>query len=303
MQEWARHPIFWSIVIILLGLTVLTPLQLITVHIAMVPIVMIAALTPKLPMAAVYIAAPAMLLMLLSGPAWPITAIVMAVMFVPGAAMGYMYRRGANAVASITAGVVGMIAVLLAILVSLTLAGINIQAEIRNMIMEQFQLFTQITGNPLISEEALDAAISVAVRLLPLYIMVIAFYYAVITHVIARRLLNKLGIPAKAMPPVREWRLPKSLVWYYLAVLILELFTPVESGLYTLLLNVYPILLITFTVQGLAFYFAWAYYKGRSRALPIAAIVLCLLFPPAMQITSLVGLIDTAFPIRKFANR
>lgn len=303
MQQWARQPIIWSIVMIVLGLTLLSPLQLIMIHFVMVPFVMIIGVSGTLPIAAIYVALPVVVLLVLSGGAWPLTAIILAIMLLPGAAIGYMYRRGANAIAVMTAGVVAMIAVLLTILISLTLGGIDIQAEIKAMMQEQIHVFAQITGSTIVSEEALDTLISVAVRLLPLYIMIISVYYTVITHAISRRMLNKLGIAAASLPPVREWRLPKSLIWYYLIVLVLDFITPPDSALYTFILNIYPILLVTFTIQGLAFYFFWAFSKGRGRGLPITAIVLCLFFPPVMYITSMVGLIDTAFPLRQYISK
>src|SRR5690606_4054561 len=124
----------------------------------------------------------------------------------------------------------------------------------------------------------------------------------VITHTISRRLLNWLGIEAPSLPPIHEWRLPRSLVWYYLIVLFLNFITQPESALYTFILNLYPILLITFAVQGIAFYFYWAHEKGRGRVIPIMGAILCLLFPPLMYMTSLVGVFDTAFPLRRYVR-
>lgn len=303
MQPWARQPIFWSIVMVVLGLTLLSPFQLITIHFMMVPIVMIIALSDTLRISSLYVIVPAAVLLLLTGDAWLFLAMILVVLLLPGAAIAYMYRRQANAVAAMTAGVIAMIAVLLAILLSLTLAGINIQHEIGVMIQEQINLFSQVTGSTIISQEALASFIEIAVRLLPLYIMIIAAYYTVITHTISRRLLNRVGVAAPSLPPVHEWRLPKSLIWYYLAVLILDFITPIDSALYTFIMNIYPILVFTFMVQGLAFFFFWAYSKQRGRGLPIAALIICLIYPPAMYITSMIGLVDTAFPLRQYITR
>jgi len=303
MRHWARQPIFWSVMMILLGFTFLTPLQIITMHVVMVPIVVLVVSSPTLMHAAGYFAIPALLLLFLSGTAWPFTAIILAVMLVPGAVMGYMYRRQSSAWATLTAGAISMIAVLLTILASVSLSGIDIAAEIRALIQEQFDLVAQITGTPVISPDALDAFISFAVRLLPLYIMIIAMYYTVITHIISRRLLNRLGFPAAALPPAREWRLPRSLVWYYLIVLLLDLFVNPDHFLYTIVLNVYPILLFTFTIQGIAFIIYWAYTRGKSMVLPAITGLLCIFFPPVMYITSMIGLADTAFPLRQFIAR
>jgi len=303
MRQWARQPIFWSVMMIILGFSFLTPLQIITMHVAMIPIVVLVVSSPTLVHAAGYFIVPALLLLFLSGTAWPFTAIILAVMLVPGAVMGYMYRRRATAWATLMAGAVSMIAVLLTIYVSVSLGGVDIPAEIHALIEGQFDLVEQITGTAVISPDTLDALISVAVRLLPLYIMIIAFYYTVVTHFFSRRLLNGLGYPAAALPPAREWRLPRSLVWYYLVVLLLDLFVTPDNFLYTLVLNVYPILLMAFTVQGVAFIIYWMHIRGRSKVLPFIVGILCILFPPAMYITSMVGLIDTAFPVRQYLTR
>lgn len=303
MRQLARQPIFWSIMMCVLGLSLLTPLQFITVHLMMVPIVMIVACSATLPLAAAYLSAPSLLLLLLTGRSWLIAAVILVIMVFPGIAIGYMYRRKSSAHAAILAGTITMIAVLILFLVSFALAGVNLQREIRAFMAEQFLLIDTFGAASMVTEEALDNFISIAVRMLPLYIIIVSVYYTVITHTVSRRLLNKLGLEAPSFPPAHEWKLPRSLIWYYLVVLFMNLFLNRDSVLYTFILNLYPILLITFAVQGLAFYFYWAYEKGRSKAIPITAGVCCLLFPPAMYITSLVGVFDTAFPIRQYINR
>jgi len=302
MRQWARQPIFWSVMMIILGFSFLTPLQIITMHVAMVPIVVLVVSSPTLVHAAGYFFVPALLLLFLSGTAWPFTAIILAVMLLPGAVMGYMYRKRSGAWATLTAGAVSMIAVLLTVYVSVSLSGIDVAAEIRELIQGQFDLFEQVTGTAIIKPDALEALISVAVSLLPLYIMIIALYYTVVTHFFSRRLLNMLGYPAAALPPAREWRLPKSLVWYYLVILLLDMFVTSDNFLYALVLNVYPILLMTFTVQGVAFIIYLMHIKGRGKVLPVVVSILCILFPPVMYITSMVGLVDTAFPVRQYLN-
>lgn len=303
MQQWARQPIFWSALMVLVGFSLLTPLQLITVHFIMVPIVMMMALSHTVWQFALYFGIPALLLLVSSGLAWPITAAVLVLMLVPGALVGYYYRKGSSAVTVMTAGITAMIGVLLLFLIAISMSGINIQMELKTAVQEQLEIFERITGQAVMSEEVLNSLLDVTMRLLPLYIIVIAFYYTVITHVVSRRLLGKLGVPAKALPPVHEWRLPRSLIWYYLIVLVLDFFVQRESGFYTLIMNVQTILLFTFAVQGIAFLFFWAHMKKRSRALPVTGAVLCLLFPPAMYLMSMVGLIDTAFPIRNYMGK
>lgn len=287
MRQWIRQPLYWSIIMI--------------VHFVMLPVVLVVASVTMLPYASGFLIVPVLLVILLSSTGLSMTTVSLIMMAVPGTAIGLMYRRKASALVSMTAGVLTMVVVLVAFLAVLSMTtGMHLQHEIRMYLVEHQALLDNLASSNTLTEEKLDSFIAMAVRLLPLYIIMISVCYTVMTHAVNRRLLNRLGFEAASLPPVHEWRLPRVLIWYYLIVHLLHLMIPPESALYTFIINLYPILLVAFAVQGIALYSFWAFVKGHGKGLPAAACVLCVFFPPLLYLTSLVGVIDTGFPIRQY---
>jgi uncharacterized protein YybS (DUF2232 family) len=93
--------------------------------------------------------------------------------------------------------------------------------------------------------------------------------------------------------------LPKSFIWIYVIALVLEMFAKdTKSTVFTLVLNLLPLLSTAFAIQAIAFLFFVAHAKGWNKVLPILGIVLLLVFPPAFFLLSLLGVFDVAFPVR-----
>ena len=146
-------------------------------------------------------------------------------------------------------------------------------------------------------DDLLDQVITVMTRTIPLYLITTAFWFTVITHALGSRVLRAVGVEVPRMKPVREWMLPKALVWYYLAALFIDLFTNPDSQsmLVTILWNLIPLLTFAFVVQAISFLFYIAHAKGWNKALPFVGIVAALFIP---GIVSLLGVFDVAFNIR-----
>jgi len=93
---------------------------------------------------------------------------------------------------------------------------------------------------------------------------------------------------------------PKSIIWYYLAVLVLSLFveTDASSFLYQAVTNLSYILQLVFTVQGAAFLFFFFHARKVSKAVPAVLTILCLLNPLFLLILRIVGIMDLGFDLR-----
>jgi len=81
--------------------------------------------------------------------------------------------------------------------------------------------------------------------------------------------------------------------------LFAELFVPVDpdSFVSTIVVNIVPLLMLAFVVQGVSFLFFLGNAK-RKMWIPWLGVVAVILFNPLFMPFSLLGVFDTAFPIR-----
>lgn len=216
--------------------------------------------------------------------------------------MGNLYKKRASARSVITAGAVTLLVELLLVLIAITLFGMNPIGK-----MKQFMANSIQTISPqLQSMMGMDAdeMIRLMVQMLPLYMIGFSVFYAVISHAIGRRILVHLGESIPAFKPIREWMLPKSLIWIYLLAMVLEMFVKDTGSLvYTVLVNLLPLLTTIFSVQAVAFLFFIAHTRRWNKTLPIIGIIILVFFSPAYFVFSLLGIFDVAFPIRERLTR
>jgi hypothetical protein len=115
----------------------------------------------------------------------------------------------------------------------------------------------------------------------------------------ARWLLSNQGFSLPAFLPIREWRLPRSLIWYNIFAILLGFFVDDPSSFfYALYLNMFILLLLLFWLQGIGFLFFYTYHKKWSGFLAIIGVCLSI-FSPVLYVFSIVGLLDLLFPLRK----
>ena len=136
--------------------------------------------------------------------------------------------------------------------------------------------------------------------LLPSLLVLASFISAWISQFLAGIFLRKFKVDVKPFPALRELVLPKSLLWYYLVVIILSLMS-LEEGttLYIAVVNLSFILMILMTIQGFSFLFFFFAQKGMSKAIPITILIITFLMPPLLYIIRMIGIIDIGFDLRK----
>jgi len=113
-------------------------------------------------------------------------------------------------------------------------------------------------------------------------------------------MLRTVGFDAPSLPQAKTWRVPKSLIVYFIIALIVSFGLSEESGGYwwIAIRNLVPILEFVFLVQAIGFAFFLADAMKTPKILPVlACIPLLLIFP---QLFMIVGLLDAAFPLRKY---
>ena len=136
--------------------------------------------------------------------------------------------------------------------------------------------------------------------MLPFLLLLFAAFYVFLTHAITRRLLKKSTSPLPGLPPMHEWRLPKSMVLYFLIVLTIGLFITEQSDLYfqMIVYNLLPLFMVLFTVQAVGLLYAFVHFKKWNRFIPLVMILLCLL-PPVIYLVCLLGVMDILMPLRQ----
>lgn len=135
--------------------------------------------------------------------------------------------------------------------------------------------------------------------LAPLFFIFVGTSYALFIQLICGVVLKRLRFEIPMLPPFREWRFPKSFLWYYLIVLIVMLIGVQEgTTLFIALVNLFSILEFIMVIQGLSFIFYFCYIKGISRAIPIIAIIIIFIFPGGLHLVRILGIIDLGFDLR-----
>ncbi len=276
-KMWLRY-IPWSLAYIVILLSILTPFSVLTVSFLLVPLLV---LYVKLPQRVFVIQYTVMLLLLLLLP-WTgsLFLITVSLFFLPPVVvMGKYYKARANARRVITAGVVTLLAEMLLSLVAAAAAGWNPVGKISRFMLESMktlppQLRSQFNGT------FWDQIAGLLVQMLPFfYLIVVALYFTMVTHAVGRRLLNRLGETWPGLPFLRDWRLPRTVVFLYVLALLVEAGTKPNGSLVSMIvLNLLPLLTFAFTIQGIGFLFYVAYSNRWNKALPIAGIIVLFVF-------------------------
>ncbi|MDF0728506.1 YybS family protein [Cytobacillus sp. S13-E01] len=145
-----------------------------------------------------------------------------------------------------------------------------------------------------------EEALKVIPYLLPSTFLMLAFILAFFTQLASIPFLKRLKIDVEAWPPFRDLMLPKSILWYYLIVMVL-MFLQFEVGTfgYTAIINLFYILQLLMMIQGVSFIFYFCYQKGIVKGIPIAITIVSLILPFLLYIIRILGIIDLGFQIRE----
>ncbi len=298
MLKRSWQPVVWSVVYYFILLSIFTPLNVVAVSFIMIPVLILYVKTNPKTFAACY--ALTLVAAYLSAGVFGNALVFISLFFlIPVIVIGQLYKKKASARAVLTSATMAILAELLLLLIVGSLFGVNVQTSIREFLREGLSGLPEQWRSAL-SDDFLQQLVRVVTQMIPLYIISFSFYYAVITHWIARRILNRMGESIPGLRPAKEWMLPKSLVWYYLVALILDMFVPKDStsALNMILLNLIPLLMFAFYVQAIGFLFYVSDAKNWGRWLPYAGIASFVLLPPAHYFLSLLGVFDIAFSLR-----
>lgn len=289
-------PVLWSGAALLLLLMLAVPvLNLAALVFMMIPYVVLYATLPKQSFV-LHLIPVLVIASLLAG----LPVLMIGVFFlVPAIIMGHLYRKGASAASVLrTVSIVFLAQLMLELLVFELVLDVSLIDHMSSLVrttvndlMAQNLLLQ--TWNP----DATEMLIRMMINSIPLTFIMVSFVYTVLTHYIARRIVIREGVEAAAFAKARDWKLPRVLVFYYLCAYVIEMFISRSSDSFmaVALMNLVPLLSYVFAIQAIGFFFFIAHNRGWSKAVPILLAIPVLFFPPL----SLIGVLDTAFPIRK----
>ncbi|MBT2293288.1 DUF2232 domain-containing protein [Paenibacillus albidus] len=293
----------WSVAYLLLLLSLSTPLLIITTLFMIIPaVVLFTTLSTK---QFILHLLPVLLIVSLITPMY---LIIVAYFILPALIMGRWYKKRASALSTILAGTITIIGeFLLLLLLGKALFNFDLSSYVNDVL----QLVTSPLSdfgstNPLLSDMSITSEevrqISyMTVQMIPMTMIVTSFLIAVITHSIVRPILNSMEYAVPRLAPAREWRLPRSFIWYYLlGVMIQLLFSGANSNFMLMIsANLLPLLRIGFMIQAIGFFFFVAHEQKWNKIVPILLAVPIILLPPLR----IIGIIDLVFPLRELVTK
>ncbi|ULO07585.1 DUF2232 domain-containing protein [Paenibacillus sp. 19GGS1-52] len=293
----------WSIAYLLLLLSLSTPLLLITTLFMIIPaVVLFTTLNTKQFIIHV------LPIMLIVGLITPIYLVIAVYFMIPALVMGRFYKKRASAMSTLLAGTVTILGeFLLLLLLGTALFNFDLSSYVNDVLQMVTSPLSQLgTANPLISDlnftsEDVNKISIMTIQMIPMTLIVSSFMIAVITHSIVRPILNSMEYAVPKMKPAREWRLPRSFIWYYLiGVIIQMLFSGSDSSYMTMIsANLLPLLRIGFMIQAIGFFFFVAHERKWNKIIPILLAIPIILLPPLR----IIGIIDLVFPLRAFVTK
>jgi uncharacterized protein YybS (DUF2232 family) len=297
----SKNMIIWGVIYLLMLLSLATPLGLITFNLMMIPLLLLFVMLDLKRFIIIYAVITAILIVGL-GNGGIVLAFVSMVFLIPSVSMGIQYRKGFASGTAVTTGIIVLIAVMLLLLLLSSALGFNLTEEFTKLLKSDANFMSMI-HIMVQDEDQIDSYIDIMISMIPMMIIMIAVYYTLITHWLGRKLLSRLWKPVPKLKPMKEWMLPRSMIWYYLIVLVLNMILKMDTGstLSVIVLNSYPLLTIAFALQAVGFLFFVVDMKGWNRALPIVAIIV-LPIPFISSLLAWIGVIDVAFPLRKWAR-
>lgn len=245
----------------------------------------------------------------------PINALLLgADIILPGLFLGYGYYKDKSGGFRVMLGFFGyLFAFAIELILFEKMTGVSVTDDFINQInattdfmtsaYQQAGLLTGSEGETLVSN--IDQINETVKMLFPTMIILIPAIMSWLIVQIDDILFKRLNLSFKPVPPITEWRIPRSAKNILGLVVIISIIWGhvVVNPIYA----VYPytfeaIALFIFMIMGFAFVFWFIQRRyGKKRIfLRILIIVLCLFFPVFVSIIVFLGMADIYFDIRRF---
>jgi len=204
-----------------------------------------------------------------------------------------------------SSGIAVLLSTAIVFLAYLRLAGINmveIGVEMAKKNYEQTATMSQnITGQSTITPDQIEAVSKMMELTIPSTVTLGAFFVAFILMSINLPVLKRLGLDVPKFSPFQHMRLPRSILWYYMIVLCINLFIRPDLGstLDVIVINVSYILWVLLILQGISFIHYFISKKGMPVGVKWIATLLAI---PLSSFMILLGIIDLGFDVRSLVK-
>ena len=204
-----------------------------------------------------------------------------------------------------SSGIAVLLSTAIVFLAYLRLAGINmveIGVEMAKKNYEQTATMSQnITGQSTITPDQIEAVSKMMELTIPSTVTLGAFFVAFILISINLPVLKRLGLNVPKFSPFQHMRLPRSILWYYMIVLCINLFIRPDLGstLDIIVINVSYILWVLLILQGISFIHYFISKKGMPVGVKWIATLLAI---PLSSFMILLGIIDLGFDVRSLVK-
>nr|WP_282440893.1 YybS family protein [Bacillus pumilus] len=229
------------------------------------------------------------------------------ILIAAGLGMGVFYSRRQPGNAIITGALIYLFSFLISFIVSVQLFQVDIMGIAKESVEQMIPMLESVLKQSGASEQNIakqlkqfremqDAALSA----LPVALLIGVTLLAFVNHWFVQPLIKRFVKDMPVLKKFKDMRLPKSMVWYYLLTLLLMLIrTEKGSFLWLVQTSAFQILFILVLIQGFSFIFYYCHEKSISKAVPIFAIVLGVLYPPVGVIVRIIGIADIGFDLRE----
>jgi uncharacterized protein YybS (DUF2232 family) len=133
-------------------------------------------------------------------------------------------------------------------------------------------------------------------------ILIISLFLLVFVFInILLPVLKRMGLVVPKFPEYRHMKLPKSVLWYYMVVLVVTLFVELDKGTFAFMVfaNATLLLRALLFLQGISFIHFYIHQQKWPKWLAIIATIFAFPFQP---ITILLGIFDLGFNVRSYVK-
>jgi uncharacterized protein YybS (DUF2232 family) len=236
----------------------------------------------------------------------PIYLLLMLILILPAIVMGRAYKKQKSALFAIMTGAGTMLAeYLLLLLIGSLIFQFDLSSYIRDVVQLTIEPLTnqsnQMINGFVWTPEMTEDVAKQTQLMIPFALVVTSMVMAFITHVIARPILSVMGLNVSKLPPAREWRMPRALIWYYFLALIIEVVSRQSDGSYwkMIAMNLSPLINLGFMIQAIGFFFFLSHIKRWNPVIPFLLGAAVFFIGPLR----IVGIIDLAFPLREAISK
>ncbi len=136
---------------------------------------------------------------------------------------------------------------------------------------------------------------------MPSILIILLFLLVIVFINILLPVLKRLGLVVPKFPEFRNLKFPKSVLWYYMVVLVVTLFIELDKGTfaYMVFANAFLLLRVLLFLQGISFI---RFYIHQQKWPKWVAFFVTILAFPLQTITLLLGILDLGFNVRSYVK-